>query len=76
MNFRMIFRYFISCVPRGHFGLTIVPMTIPKVLPKATLVCGVHSGSGFTTVSFCKDRTVHGSYNNLIVIIGITDESH
>ena len=45
-------------------------MTVPKVLPKATLVCGVHSGSGLTIVSFCKERAVEGSENNSIVIIG------
>ena len=72
----MIFSYFISCVPRGHFGLTIVPMTVSKVLPKDTFVCGVHSGSGLTIVGFCKHRTVQGSEDNSIIIIGMTDERH
>ena len=47
-------------------------MTILKLLPKDTLVCGVHFGSGLTIVSICKDRTVQGRDDNSIVIIGVS----
>lgn len=51
-------------------------MTVLKLLPKDTLVFGVHSGSSLTIVSLCKDRTVQGSNDNSIVVIGVTDSTH